>query len=147
MKTKYLSVLIHIRIKQGWHSHTCLSPSVIVLLTFPRWCFLWILFDICVLCNAALSVPCILVVTCWERADLLTFLYVLFSCAFVSFACGVLGQVWYLIVSIPDLCLLPTLSAGNKASRNADIEQDAKLKSIRFINSMNKQHNFLIKYN
>ena len=25
---------------------------------------------------------------------------------FVPFQCGVLGQVWYLIVSIPDLCLL-----------------------------------------
>ena len=27
-------------------------------------------------------------------------------CVFVTFPCGVLGQVWYLIVSIPDLCLL-----------------------------------------
>ena len=25
---------------------------------------------------------------------------------FVTFSCGVLGQVWYLIVSISDLCLL-----------------------------------------
>ena len=25
---------------------------------------------------------------------------------FVTFPCGILGQVWYLIVSIPDLCLL-----------------------------------------
>ena len=25
---------------------------------------------------------------------------------FVTFPCGVLGQVWYLIVSIPGLCLL-----------------------------------------
>ena len=30
----------------------------------------------------------------------------MFSCVFVTFPCGVLGQVWYLIVSIPDLCLL-----------------------------------------
>ena len=28
------------------------------------------------------------------------------SCAFVTFPYGVLGQVWYSIVSIPDLCLL-----------------------------------------
>ena len=27
-------------------------------------------------------------------------------CIFVTLPCGVLGQVWYLIVSIPDLCLL-----------------------------------------
>ena len=30
----------------------------------------------------------------------------LFLC-FVTFPSGVLGQVWYLIVSIPGLCLLP----------------------------------------
>ena len=29
---------------------------------------------------------------------------------FVTFPYGVLGQVWYLIASIPDLCLLPYLS-------------------------------------
>ena len=27
-----------------------------------------------------LSVPCSLVVTCWEKADLLALLYVMFSC-------------------------------------------------------------------
>ena len=31
----------------------------------------------------------------------------MFSCVFVIFPCGVLCQVWYLIVSIPDLCILP----------------------------------------
>ena len=31
----------------------------------------------------------------------------MFSCVFVSFPCGALGQLWYLIVSIPDRCLLP----------------------------------------
>ena len=47
-----------------------------------------------------------IVVTCWERADLLALLYVMFYCVFVTFPYGVLGQVWYLIVSIPALCLL-----------------------------------------
>ena len=28
------------------------------------------------------------------------------SYVFVTFSCGVLGQVWYLNVSIPDICLL-----------------------------------------
>ena len=32
--------------------------------------------------------------------------FVMFNCVFVTFPCGVLGQVWYLIVSIPDLCQL-----------------------------------------
>ena len=31
----------------------------------------------------------------------------MFSCVFVAFPYGVLGQEWYLIVSIPDLCSLP----------------------------------------
>ena len=31
-------------------------------------------------------------------------LFVIFNCVFDTFACGILGQVWYLIVSILDLC-------------------------------------------
>ena len=30
----------------------------------------------------------------------------MFNCLFVTFPCGILGQVWYLIVLIPDLCHL-----------------------------------------
>ena len=36
-------------------------------------------------------------------------LFVMFNCVFVTFSCGILGQVWYLIVSIPDLCHLSYL--------------------------------------
>ena len=32
--------------------------------------------------------------------------FVMFNYVFVTFPCGILGQVWYLIVSIPDLCCL-----------------------------------------
>ena len=32
--------------------------------------------------------------------------FVMFNCVFDTFPCGILGQVWYLIVSIPDLCQL-----------------------------------------
>ena len=32
-------------------------------------------------------------------------LFVMFNC-FVTFPCGILGQLWYLVVSIPDLCRL-----------------------------------------
>ena len=79
--------------------------SKAVLLLWIRLFFVFRVF----LCYAVLhvSVPCSLVVTCWERADLLDLLSVIFSCVFVSFPYGVLGKVWYLIVSIPDLCLLP----------------------------------------
>ena len=53
-----------------------------------------------------MSGSCSLVVTCWERADLLTLLYVMVSHAFVTFPYGALAQVWYLIL---DLCLSLTL--------------------------------------
>ena len=33
-------------------------------------------------------------------------LFVMSNCDFVTFPCGILGQVWYLIVLIPDLCRL-----------------------------------------
>ena len=52
-----------------------------------------------------------LVVTCWERADLLAaILCVTFSFVAVTFPYDVLGQVWYLIVSNPDLYLLSYFS-------------------------------------
>ena len=36
-------------------------------------------------------------------------LFLMFSCVFVTFPRGILGQVWYLIVSILDLCRLSYL--------------------------------------
>ena len=40
------------------------------------------------------------------RAGLLALMFVMFHhVCFVTFPCGVLGQVLYLIVSIPDICL------------------------------------------
>ena len=33
-------------------------------------------------------------------------LFVMYNCDFVAFPCATLGQVWYLIVLIPDLCNL-----------------------------------------
>ena len=59
--------------------------------SLPRWYF-FVDFFICVcLCYTALSVSCSLDVTPWKRA----------------FTYDILGQVWYFIISIPDLCLLP----------------------------------------
>ena len=37
------------------------------------------------------------------------------SAGFCHFPIGILGQVWYLIVSIPDLCTLTTLLSGRGA--------------------------------
>ena len=37
-------------------------------------------------------------------------LFVVFSCVFVDFPCGILRQLWYLIVLIPDLCSISDLT-------------------------------------
>ena len=58
--------------------------------------------------HAFASVHCCLVVSCWERADLLALVDDVY-CIFVTFPCVILGQVWYLIVSFPDLCLILTI--------------------------------------
>ena len=82
----------------GWYRQTCLSSPV---LTVPRRCF----FVICFSCHTVLSIPCSLVVTCWERTYISALLYVMFSSVFVTFPYGVLGRGWCLIVWIPDLCI------------------------------------------
>ena len=43
-------------------------------------------------------------------------LFVVSNCDFVTFPCGILGQVWYLIVLIPVLCLLSYFVETNKPS-------------------------------
>ena len=60
-------------------------------------CVIYVLF-----CHAFASIHCCLVVNCCDRADLLA----LVCDVVVTFLCGILGQVWHLIVSIPDLCRL-----------------------------------------
>ena len=55
--------------------------------------------------HAFASVHCYLVVTCCVRADLLALVGDVY-CMFATFPSGILGQVWYLIVSLPDLCCL-----------------------------------------
>ena len=62
-------------------------------------------------CHAFASVHCYLVVTCWERADLLALICDV-HCDFVTFPFGILGLVWYLIISIPDHCHLSYVVCG-----------------------------------
>ena len=101
--------LFVIRVCQRLVLSLSLSLSVF-LLTIPRQCFFCGSFFcyLCIVfvCHTVLSVPCSLVVSCWERADLLALLCVMFSCVFVTFPYHVLGQVWYFIVSIPDVFML-----------------------------------------
>ena len=67
-----------------------------------HFCYLCFLF----VYHTVVSIPCNLVVTYWERADLLAIVYLVFLLCCVTFLHSVLNQAWYLIVSIPDLCLL-----------------------------------------
>ena len=87
------------------------KPSSYFLTDLPSRCFFCGSFLVFVsracLCHIVLSVPCSIVVTCCEMADLLALLCVMFSCLFfLTFPYGALGKVWYLIVLIPDLFLL-----------------------------------------
>ena len=44
-------------------------------------------------------------------------LFVMFNCVFVTFPCGSMGQVRYMIVPIPDLCRLSYFNFPNKLKR------------------------------
>ena len=110
MQTKRLCVLIHI-----WTKGEAIAPlnwskpsskifywpfqggtTSVDLLCFFCLIFAFFLYAAVYMC---------LVVTCWERADLLALVcdVLLWVC---YFPIGIQGQVWYLIVSIPDLCTL-----------------------------------------
>ena len=68
---------------------------------------LWIIFVIYVSCvSLFLSVHRSLVITCWERANLLALLRVLFYSVFVTFPCGVLGT-WLSFVMFNCVLSLP----------------------------------------
>ena len=55
----------------------------------------------------------------------MTLLYVIFYCEFVTFPISILGQVWYLIVLIPDLCTLTYFDLPGIALRQT------KMRSLR----------------
>ena len=72
------------------------KPSIIIFTVLSKAVFLlWIVFVLFVCFVAVLSVPCSLVITCWERACLLALLCIVFSCVSVTPPFGVSGQVCY----------------------------------------------------
>ena len=88
-----------------------LVQDVFFLMTVPRLYFCFWIFFICVcLCNIVVSLHCLCLAALRSPADLLALLVVMFYCVLSTFPYGVLVQVWYLIVSVPDLCLLPYLA-------------------------------------
>ena len=70
------------------------------------------MFFVSCVSRAFASVHCCLVVTSSERTDLLALVGDVYY-IFVTFPCGILGQVRYLIVSFPDLCLFLTFIFPN----------------------------------
>ena len=106
---------------------TGLSPPVIYFTDRSKAVLLlWIIcvFVSCV-SHAFASVHCCLVVTYWERADLLLVLVDDVNRIFISFPCGILGQVWYLVVSFPDLCRLShfVLFISNRIKSNSNLSK------------------------
>ena len=64
---------------------------------------------LCYSCLVFVMLTCLFIAALWSPAGKgLTsrLLFVMFNCVFVSFTCGILGQIYYLIVWIPDLCRL-----------------------------------------
>ena len=62
---------------------------------------------LCYLCLVFVMLSRLFIAAMWSPAGkvlTLWLLFVMFNCVFVTFLCGILGQVCYLIVSFPDLC-------------------------------------------
>ena len=62
---------------------------------------------LCYLCLVFVMLSRLFIAAVWSPAGKgLTsrLLFVMFNCVFDAFLCGTLDQVWYLIVSFPDLC-------------------------------------------
>ena len=83
-----------------------LKPSSkIFLLVIPRrYLFCGSLVFLCLVVVCSL-LPCGHLLSCH--------LFPMFHCIFVTFQCGILGQVWYLILSIPDVCHLSYSAGGS----------------------------------
>ena len=110
MQTKHICALVLIWTKGdvGAPLNRFKPSSKIFSLTVPRRCLFvdhLCYFCLVLLCLSCTSVCWCLVVTCWERADLLALVcdVWLWRC---HFSIGTLSQVCCFIVSIPDICPL-----------------------------------------
>ena len=63
---------------------------------------------LCYLCLVFVMLSRLFITAMWSLAGKgLTswLLFVMFNCVFLTFPCGILGKVWYFIVSFPDLAV------------------------------------------
>ena len=77
----------------------------LINMTVPRQSFYYCCVVIVFVILSCLILAALII--CCERVDPLALLCLTFSCVLSFFVNGVLGQLLYLIVSIPDLCPLP----------------------------------------
>ena len=112
-----VSIQYHIPLlwSKSWYisdsdSETGLSPPPVKYFTdrSNAVLLLWIFYVFSVLCLLCLC-DRLFICALWSPAGkglTFWFSFVVSNCEFVTFLFGILGQVWYLIVSIPDLCIL-----------------------------------------
>ena len=75
---------------------------------------------LCYLCLMFVMLSRLFIATLWSPAGKgLTFWlsFEMFKCVFVTLPCGIIGQVWHLIVSIPDLCHLSYIERNQQAAK------------------------------
>ena len=109
MQTKYLCVLIHIWIKgEVGAIKPVLSPAVKYFTDRSKAVLLlWIFYVFVLACVCYVFVCVCLYVLCGHHLGKGWLLGSRLWCLCVChFPIGILGQVWYLIISIPDLCTL-----------------------------------------
>ena len=74
------------------------------------WYFIGSIPDLCRLSNFMfVMLWCLFITALWSTTGkglISWLLFVMFKCVFVTFPCGILGQVWYLIVLTADLSRL-----------------------------------------
>ena len=104
MQIKHLCLNPHLNLGWSWRRETGLSrPVKYFYWPFQRW---YLFVDhLCYLCLMFVMLSRLFIAALWSPGKGLTswLLFVMFNFTFVPFPCGILGQVWYLIVSIPDL--------------------------------------------
>ena len=61
---------------------------------------------VCYLCLVFFMLSRLFIAALWSPAGKGLTSWLMFVMFYVTFPCGILGQVWYLIKSIPDLCRL-----------------------------------------
>ena len=93
-----------------WNLETIFSPPVLFLRTVPKQYFFVDLGLSLTYCRACVLQFCgHLMGKGWSLAFPMCDVFLFF----ITFPFGVLVQVWYLIVSIPDLCILPLFGRGH----------------------------------